>query len=100
EARVWTSSKFTLFNARNRPYAVCTISLDITERAERERQLELFRHAIASANSGTVILEDRGQGLAVSFCSEQLCLLLGISSGTLIGGGLTEFFYKIRMQPK
>jgi two-component system CheB/CheR fusion protein len=100
QTHVWTSSKFTLFNARSRPYAVCTISLDITERAIRERQLELFRHIISSANSGAVILEDSGNGLAVSFCSEQLCKLLGVNSSDLLGINLEDFLHSIHMQGK
>lgn len=100
QTRVWTSSKFTLFNARNRPYSVCTISLDITERAVRERQLELFRQAIASANSGTVILENQGDGFVISFCSQQFAELLGFQVTDFIGCNLAEFFKRIGVPAK
>lgn len=100
QARFWTSSKFTLFNTRNRPYSVCTISLDITERAVRERQLELFRQAIASANGGTVILEDQGEGFVISFCSEQFAELLGFQSSDFIGCDPYQFFQRIGISGK
>lgn len=100
QTRFWTSSKFTLFNTRNRPYSVCTISLDITDRAVRERQLELFRQAIASANSGTVILEDHGDGMVVSFCSEPFATMLGCQSNQFIGDNLAQFFQRIGMHSK
>jgi two-component system CheB/CheR fusion protein len=100
QTRFWTSSKFTLFNSRNRPYSVCTISLDITDRAVRERQLELFRQAIASANSGTVILEDSGDGMAVSFCSEPFATMLGYQPSQFIGHNLAQFFQRIGMHSK
>lgn len=100
QTRYWTSSKFTLFNTRNRPYSVCTISLDITERAVRERQLELFRQAIASANGGTVILEDQGEGFVISFCSEQFADLLGFQSSDFIGYNPYQFFQRIGIPGK
>lgn len=100
QTRIWTSSKFVLFNARNRPYSVCTISLDITGRAERERQLELFRQAIASANSGTVILEDQGDGIVVSFCSEPFATLLGYQASQFVGQDLTQLFQCLGMRNK
>lgn len=96
--RYWTSSKFVLLDAKKRPYSVCTISLDITDRASREHQLELFRRAVTSANSGTVILEDRGQGLTVTYCSDHFSSLLGYSYAALTGISLRELFRKIRMQ--
>lgn len=96
--RFWTSSKFILLDARKRPYSVCTVSLDITDRASREHQLELFRRAVTSANSGTVILEDSGAGLTVTYCSDHFSSLLGYSYAALTGISLRELFSKIRMQ--
>ena len=100
QTRFWTSSKFVLFNTRNRPYSVCTISLDITDRAVRERQLELFRQAIASANSGTVILEDHDDGMVVSFCSEPFATTLGCQPSQFIGNDLAQFFQISGMHSK
>ncbi|MCW8193573.1 PAS domain-containing protein [Proteobacteria bacterium 005FR1] len=54
EPRFWTSSKFVLVDAKNRPYSVCTISLDITERLNDQQvilsqQEELSKHGRYSA---------------------------------------------------
>ncbi len=100
QLRYWTSSKFLLLDGRRRPYSVCTISLDITDRAVREHQLQLFQTAIASANSGTVMLEGNGKGMTVCFCSEQMGQLLGVSPHEFLGVSLLDFFKKIRMQGK
>lgn len=54
QARFWTSSKFTVLNARSQPYSVCTISLDITDRLKDQQtilsqQEELSRYSRFSA---------------------------------------------------
>lgn len=70
--RWWLASRFPLLDGQNRAHAVCTVSLDISERVLHEQELTLFRRALSEATDGLAILSDRGDGYRTLFRSGRL----------------------------
>ena len=86
----WNASKFPLFDARKRVVSVCMVALDMTERITHERQLELFRQAIATSNQGILILEATARDYRVMFSSDEVARLMQIPARRLPGMSLAE----------
>lgn len=91
----WTSSKFPLLDSARKAQAVCTVSLDITERALRESQLEIFRRAVSSASNGIALLEKEPEGgFVVRSVSKEWLDHARIQERMVIGRGLENLLEK------
>ena len=103
--RIWSSSKFPLFDAKKRVQSVCTVSLDMTERIAYEQQLELFKRAFSASNQGVLILEpegkdagrNAGRDLRIAFASEQVATLADTSAAKLAGASLQEVLQALKL---
>jgi two-component system CheB/CheR fusion protein len=91
----WASSKFPLLDSKRRVQSVCTISLDITERVGRQKQLELFKQAVSSASVGIVLLESKGEDYVPTFVSDTLSTSLGLRPECFGNLGLSNLFRKL-----
>lgn len=80
--RTFVSSKCCLFDGEHQPYAVCTVSTEITERKRAERSLAEREALLARAENvgglGSLEVEVATGALRIS---HNLCCLLGIEAG-------------------
>jgi two-component system CheB/CheR fusion protein len=97
EARIWSASKFPLFDAKKRVHSICTISLDMTERIAYEQQLELLKRAFSASNQGVLILEPQGRDLRVSFASDRAGDLADASPARLVGLDLERALSELKL---
>ena len=99
--RIWSASKFPLFDEKKRVQSVCTISLDMTERLASEEQLQLLKRAFWASNQGVLILDaggkDAAKDMRVSFASEQVAQLAETTAGKLAGLGLPEVLRALKL---
>ena len=102
--RIWSASKFPLFDAKKRVQSVCTISLDMTERIAYEQQLELLKRAFSASNQGVLIFEPdvgkAGSDLRVSFASERVAELGSSSPGRMVGLGMEQALQQLNLPPQ
>ncbi|MBV9361549.1 MAG: PAS domain-containing protein [Betaproteobacteria bacterium] len=101
KGRVWSSSKFPLFDAKRRVQSVCAVSLDMTDRIAYEQQLELFKRAFSASNQGVLILEPEvgksGKDLRVAFASDAIGALAESTPSKLSGLGLQDVLEQLAL---
>lgn len=85
QERHWLASKFPLLDDQRRAHSVCTVALDITDRVQHERQLEVFRGVISSSTGGLVIFEENDSECRATFVSEEFSRLVGRPLEGVIG---------------
>lgn len=92
----WASSKFPLLDSKGRVHSVCTISLDISDRIQREKQLELFRSVVSSATDGIVLLEKTDSSDYITmFVSKELGKSFDVKPDALLNLDIRSFFRRI-----
>ncbi|MGJ5675328.1 MAG: PAS domain S-box protein [Nostochopsis sp.] len=81
----YLSIKFPLKDPSDVPYAICSISTDITERKRTEQSLRLRDRAIAASSNGIVISDARLPNLPMIYANPAFGHITGYSPEDVIG---------------
>ncbi len=81
----YLSIKFPLKDDNDVPYAICSISTDITERKRTEENLRLRDRAIAASSNGIVISDVRLPNLPMIYANPAFEYITGYSPESVIG---------------
>ncbi|MBW4430271.1 MAG: PAS domain S-box protein [Pelatocladus maniniholoensis HA4357-MV3] len=81
----YLSIKFTLKDDSDIPYAICSISTDITERKRTEQSLRLRDRAIAASSNGIVISDARLPNLPMIYANPAFEQITGYYPEDVIG---------------
>ena len=76
---IFLANKFPLYDLHGKPYAICGISADITERKQMEKALQErrgSRNIVETANEGIWVV---GADLRTTYVNEKLAEMLGYS---------------------
>jgi PAS domain S-box-containing protein len=83
---IFLANKFPLYDLHGKPYAICGISADITERKRIDEALkeseEKYRNIVETANEGIWVLDAK---IKITYANTKMAEMLGYSPEEMIG---------------
>lgn len=97
--RVFLCSKFPTLDDQKVPKAICTIALDVTDRAQKERELKLIRDTISASNEGILIFEaTEKERHTLRFISSSFARMTGYGREDVYGLSIPDLLELLRVR--